>query len=69
MKRQTMVTIRVSREEHAGILKLARLLQRSKSDAIRYVVVLELRRLENKPMLASAQEDLGSESVSGKLAS
>ncbi len=68
MKRQTMVTIRVSREEHAGIVKLARLLQRSKSDAIRYVVLLELRRLEHKPINPAVQEDFGRRPVSQKSA-
>ncbi len=49
MSRMMIVTFRVTKEERACILKLAQLLERSNSDAIRYVLRQVLRRLENDP--------------------
>jgi hypothetical protein len=46
MQRQTIFTIRVNKEERQLISKLAQLLQRSQSDAIRYVLAQALRKLE-----------------------
>ena len=49
MKRQNIITFRVNKEERELILRLGRLLQRNKSDAIRFVLLKVLRKLENDP--------------------
>ena len=47
MSRQIIITLRVSKEERDQISKLARMLQRSRSDAIRVVLLQALKKLES----------------------
>ncbi len=49
MKRQNIISFRVNKEERELILRLGRFLQRSKSDAIRFVLLQVLKKLENDP--------------------
>ena len=49
MPRQTIFTFRVNQDERLTIERLARLLQRSQSDAIRFVVMQVLKKLEQDP--------------------
>ena len=48
MRREKIITFRVSEEEYLKFLKLIQLLQRTKSDAIRYVLTQALKKLENE---------------------
>lgn len=49
MPRQTIFTLRVNKDERLTIERLAHLLQRSQSDAIRFVVMQVLKKLEQDP--------------------
>jgi hypothetical protein len=49
MSRQTVFNFRVNKDERLTIERLAHLLQRSQSDAIRFVLVQVLKKLEQDP--------------------
>lgn len=57
MRRETIITFRVSKDEYLKFMKLFQLLQRTKSDAIRYVLTQALKKLEkeNEPSELVAQ--------------
>lgn len=47
MNRDIIITLRVNQEERDLISKLAKMLQRSRSDAIRFVLLQVLKKLED----------------------
>lgn len=49
MNRVNLFSFRVSKEERQAIAKLAILLQRSQSDAVRFVVIQAVRELDKQP--------------------
>jgi hypothetical protein len=49
MRKQKIITFRVSEEEYQRIVKLAQLLERNKSDSIRFVLLKAVQKLGQDP--------------------
>ena len=65
MKRGFLFTIRVSPDERQAIANLAACLQRSQSDAVRFVVVEAARQLVEPPAPPIPETNQGGMNVTG----